>query len=44
MDKELILALAKRLRHLHEEDESHTEIFRERAITLTDLVIEYFEG
>jgi|TARA_R110000744_G_C19344738_1_gene559799 hypothetical protein len=44
MDKEIILALAKRLRHLHEENESNTKVFTDRAITLADLIIEYFEG
>jgi hypothetical protein len=44
MDKEIILALAKRLRHLHEEDESNTKVFTDRAITLADLIVEYFEG
>jgi len=43
MNKEEILTLARRLRHLYEEGEDNTETFTNGAITLTDLIIEYFE-
>jgi len=43
MNREEILTLANRLRRLHEEGDDNTETFKNGAVTLTDLIIEYFE-
>lgn len=38
-----LLTLAKRLRHLIEEDETKNTVFLQGVETLVDLVIEHFE-
>ena len=37
-----ILVLARRLRHLQEDDETNTETYKQGVMILTDLIIEHF--